>query len=130
VRVLIVDDSVVMRRILEQALRHSSLGLREVLQAANGVEGLAALERATAEGDPLDLVLCDLHMPVLDGLGFLLEKQRRKLAPNVPVLMITAESGDPEMLEAMKAGAQGQLSKTFTLDEMERSVASVLHHVA
>jgi len=130
VRVLIVDDSVVMRKIVEQVLRRAGLDLGEALHAANGVEGLAALEKTSTEGGLLDLVLCDLHMPVMDGLDFLLEKRRRNLAPNVPVLMITAESGDPELLKAMNAGAQGQLSKPFTLEQMQRSVTSVLHHAA
>jgi len=68
VRVLIVDDSVVMRRILENALRHSGLDLAEVLHAANGMEGLAALEQSATENQPLDLILCDVHMPEMNGL--------------------------------------------------------------
>ena len=70
-RILIVDDSVVMRKIVEGALRHAGLELTEAQHAANGAEGLAALEDAAARGELFDLILCDVHMPVLDGLGFL-----------------------------------------------------------
>lgn len=130
VRVLIIDDSTVMRRILESALRHSNLDLAEALQAANGMEGLAALENSAAEDLPLDLILCDVHMPVLNGLDFLLEKQRRNLAPGVPVVMITADASDPQVLDAVAAGAQGTISKPFTLERIKTCVASLLPPVA
>jgi two-component system chemotaxis response regulator CheY len=126
-RVLIVDDSVVMRRIVEGALRHSGLDLTEVLQAANGVEALAALEQASAADQPPGLILCDVHMPIMDGLGFLLERSRRGLVHGVPVVMITADATDPYLLRAIAAGAQGYISKPFTLGQMQATVASVLH---
>jgi two-component system chemotaxis response regulator CheY len=129
-RVLIVDDSLVMRKIVEGALRHSGIELTEVVQAANGVEALAALEQAAAQGQPLDLILCDVHMPVMDGLGFLIEKPRRNLAPGVPVVMITADGTDPHLLRAIAAGAQGYISKPFTLEQMQTSIAPLLHQPA
>jgi two-component system chemotaxis response regulator CheY len=122
-RILIIDDSVVMRKIVENALRHSGLQLEEALHAANGVEGLAALERAATLNQPLDLILCDVHMPRMDGLGFLREKPLRNLAPGVPVVMITADESDPHLLQAIAAGAQGYISKPFTLEQMQTSVA-------
>lgn len=126
VRVLIIDDSETMRKIVEAALHHIVPHLGEVLHAANGMEGLAALEKSTAEGQPLSLVLCDVHMPTMDGLKFLLEKQRRNLAQNVPVAMITAGACDPQLLRAMAAGAQCHLSKPFTLEQFARCVSSLL----
>jgi two-component system chemotaxis response regulator CheY len=110
--VLIVDDSVVMRKIVEGALRHAGLKLKEVLSAANGIEALAVLEQAAAQNHPLDLILCDVHMPIMDGLGFLIEKPRRNLAPGVPVVMITADGTDPHLLRAIVAGAQGYISES------------------
>jgi two-component system, chemotaxis family, chemotaxis protein CheY len=124
-RVLIVDDSAVMRMIVERMLRQAGVKLAEVLQAANGEEGLAALER-NASAKPLDLILCDVQMPVMNGLDFLLEKRHRNLAPGVPVVMITAAGADPHVLEAIDAGAQGYISKPFTLQQMQRSVVSLL----
>jgi two-component system chemotaxis response regulator CheY len=130
VRVLIIDDSMVMRRILESALRQSGLDLAEALHAANGMEGLAALENSAAKDLQIDLILCDMHMPVLNGLDFLLEKQRRNLAPGVPVVMITADASDPQVLDAVAAGAQGTISKPFTLERIKTCVASLLPPVA
>jgi len=125
-RILIIDDSVVMRRILDSALRHSNLELAEVSHAADGIEGLAVLEESDAKNLPLNLILCDVHMPAMNGLDFLLEKQRRNLAPGVPVLMITADASDPQVIEAVVSGAQGFILKPFTLERIKTSVASLL----
>jgi two-component system chemotaxis response regulator CheY len=129
VRVLIVDDSTVMRRIVEGALRQAGLDLDEVLHAANGVEGLAAIEQSIVDRHPLNLILSDLHMPVMNGLDFQLEKQRRNLAPGVPMLMITADAADPQVIKAIAAGAAGYISKPFTLEQIQTRVASLLEAV-
>jgi two-component system, chemotaxis family, chemotaxis protein CheY len=128
-RVLIIDDSVVMRRIVESALRHAGLEVTEVLEAPNGAEGLAVLERCASER-PVDLILCDVHMPVLDGPGLLVEKCSRNLAPGVPVLMITADTSDPYLLRAIAAGAQGYISKPFTLEQMHAGIAHFLPNLS
>jgi two-component system, chemotaxis family, chemotaxis protein CheY len=129
-RVLIIDDSSVMRKIIEAALRHSGIKLDEVLQAADGLEGLAALDKAAAQEEAVDLILCDVHMPRMDGLGFLLGKPKRKLAHEVPVVMITADAADPYLLRAIAAGAQGYISKPFTLQQIQASLSPVLEPAA
>jgi two-component system chemotaxis response regulator CheY len=126
VRVLIMDDSNVIRRVVESILRQVDLGVEEVVPAANGLEGLAALERAEAEGRPVDLILSDVHMPAMDGLEFLVERERRGLAQGVPVVMITADASDPQVVAAMEAGAHGYISKPFTLEQIRECVAALL----
>lgn len=125
-KVLIIDDSVVMRMIVERMLFHSGLNVDEIMQAANGVEAIAALEKAAASGALPDLILSDMHMPRMGGLDFLLERQRRNLAPGVPVLMITADGSNPQELEAIAAGARGFISKPFSLQQMQTCIASLL----
>jgi two-component system, chemotaxis family, chemotaxis protein CheY len=121
-----MDDSIVIRRVVESVLRQTDLGVEETLLAANGLEGLAALERAEAEGRPVDLILSDVHMPAMDGLEFLLERDRRGTAQGVPVVMITADGSDPQVAAAMQAGAQGYISKPFTLEQIRECVLSVM----
>jgi two-component system chemotaxis response regulator CheY len=115
-----------MRRILESALRLAVPHLTEVLNAANGVQGLEALTNSAAANQPLSLILCDLNMPHMDGLDFLLQRQQRNLAPGVPLLMMTADPGDPRLLHALSAGAQGFLTKPFTLQQIQARVVSLL----
>ena len=65
IRALIVDDSSVMRKIVERSLRQAGIELEKVVEAANGAEALAALQ-----SNVVDLILCDINMPVMDGLEF------------------------------------------------------------
>ena len=65
IRALIVDDSSVMRKIVERSLRQAGIELEKVVEAGNGAEALAALGK-----EPVDLILCDINMPVMDGLEF------------------------------------------------------------
>jgi two-component system chemotaxis response regulator CheY len=115
-----------MRRIVEGALRQAGLDLDEVLHAANGIQALATIERSIVDRRPLSLILSDLHMPVMNGLDFLLESQRRNLAPGVPIVMITADGEDPQVIAAIAAGAAGFISKPFTLEQIQTRVASLL----
>ncbi len=64
-RVLIVDDSSVMRKIVERSLREAGINIEQVFPAGNGEEALGVLRQGK-----VDLVLCDINMPVMDGLEF------------------------------------------------------------
>lgn len=119
--VLIVDDSSVMRKIVERALRQSGLDLARVLEAGNGGEAIAVLEQG-----PVDLIISDINMPTMNGLEFLRQIQSRSLAPGVPVVMITTESGAEHVREALAAGAQGYIRKPFTADQVRDRVLPLL----
>jgi putative two-component system response regulator len=125
-RALIIDDSVVIQQKLEDALRNAVPEVDEVLHAANGLEGLAVLERIAAQGESIDLILCDIHMPAMDGLGFLRERPKRNLAPGVPIVMITADAGDPYLLKAIVAGAVGYIAKPFSVKQMRTRLTASL----
>lgn len=120
-RVLIVDDSSVMRKIVERALRQAGLDLNRVFEAGSGREALVVLER-----EQVDLIVSDINMPGMDGLEFLRHLQSRALAPGVPVVMITTESGEEHVREALAAGAQGYIRKPFTPDQVRDRVLPLL----
>ncbi|MFZ1015922.1 MAG: response regulator, partial [Terracidiphilus sp.] len=101
VRTLIVDDSSVMRKIVERALRQAGLDTLVVHEAGNGGEGLEVLRTKT-----VDLILSDINMPSMDGLEFLRQIRAQNLAPGVPVVMITTESSEEHVKEAIQAGAR------------------------
>jgi CheY-like chemotaxis protein len=115
-----------MRNIIEGALRQADPDMDEAFHAAGGGEALAVLDRCTVEHQLIDLILCDLHMPKMNGLAFLQEKCRRNLAPGVPVVMVTADDCDPQLLEALSVGALGVLSKPFTQNQIQTCVASFI----
>lgn len=121
-RALIVDDSAVMRKVVERALRQAGMVLTEVLQASNGEEALQVLRLDAATSLPLALILSDINMPVMDGLAFLEQRQRENLAEGVPVVMITTEGSEPLVLRAIAAGARGYICKPFTADQVKSRV--------
>jgi two-component system chemotaxis response regulator CheY len=117
-KVLIVDDSSVMRKIVERALRQAGLELAEVLEAGNGAEALAEIDK----GVP-DMILSDINMPVMDGLEFLKNLAKVEAAKGVPVIMITTEGSEARVVEALSAGAKGYLRKPFTPEQVKERVA-------
>jgi two-component system, chemotaxis family, chemotaxis protein CheY len=123
-RALIVDDSAVMRKVIERALRQAGLELTEVLEAGNGEEALQVLRGDTAGS--LDLIMSDINMPVMDGLQFLELKRDEKLAQGVPVVMITTEGSEQAVLRALSAGAQGYICKPFTAEQVKARVLPLL----
>jgi two-component system chemotaxis response regulator CheY len=120
-RVLIVDDSSVMRTIVERALRSAGLELSEVLEATNGAEGLIAVEKGG-----LDLILSDINMPVMDGLEFLRNLRTIAAAKGVPVVMISTEGSEAHVVEALSLGARGYLRKPFTPEQLKERVMALL----
>ena len=117
VRALIVDDSSVMRKIVERALRQAGLESLVVHEAGSGTEGLEVLK-----DKPVDLILSDINMPAMDGLEFLRQILRANLAPGVPVVMLTTESSEEHVKQAIQAGAQGYIRKPFTAEQVKERV--------
>ena len=125
-RVLIIDDSAVMRKVIERALRQAGLELSEVLQASNGEEALQALRDDGTNASPVGLIISDINMPVMDGLQFLEARRDGNLAQGVPVVMITTEGSEPFVLRAIAAGAQSYICKPFTADQVKARVLPLL----
>jgi two-component system, chemotaxis family, chemotaxis protein CheY len=121
VRILIVDDSSVMRKIVERALRQAGLDSLVVYEANNGVEGLDMLR-----SKQVDMILSDINMPAMDGLEFLRQIQAQNLASGVPVLMITTESSEEHVKQAIQCGARGYIRKPFTAEQVKERVLPLL----
>jgi len=106
-KILVVDDSVTMRRIIINTLK--SAGLTDLVEAGNGVEGLANMEG-------IELVLTDWNMPEMDGLTFVKELRGSPVYSDVPIIMITTEGAKKEVIEALKQGVNNYVVKPFTKD--------------
>ena len=121
IRALIVDDSSVMRKIVERSLRQAGIELEKVLEASNGSEALSALHE-----NAVDLILCDINMPVMDGLEFVRAAATVPNAKGVPIVMITTEGSESHVVQALTAGARGYIRKPFTPDQVKEHVLPVL----
>ena len=124
IRTLIVDDSSVMRKIVERALRQAGLDPMTVHEAGSGTEGLELLK-----DKQVDLILSDINMPSMDGLEFLRQIRAQNLAPGVPVVMITTESSEEHVKQAILAGAQGYIRKPFTAEQVKERVLPLLNPI-
>lgn len=120
-RVLIVDDSSVMRKIVERSLRQAGVPISQVLEAADGTEALGVLNQGK-----VDLILCDINMPVMNGLEFVRQLPGVENAKGVPVVMITTEGSESHVVEALSAGARGYIRKPFTPDQVKEHVLPLL----
>jgi two-component system chemotaxis response regulator CheY len=122
VRSLIVDDSSVMRKIVERSLRQAGLENLVVFEAGSGTDGLELLKT-----QQVDLILSDINMPSMDGLEFLRQLRAQNLAPGVPVVMITTESSEEHVKQAILSGAQGYIRKPFTAEQVKERVLPLLN---
>lgn len=121
IKALIVDDSSVMRKIVERSLRQAGLDLSTVIEASNGAEALGALDK-----NPVDLILSDINMPVMDGLEFVKQLQTVEKLRGIPVVMITTEGSESNVVQALSLGAKGYIRKPFTPDQVKEHVLPVL----
>ncbi len=122
IRALIVDDSSVMRKIVERALRQAGLDTLVVDEAGSGAEALEVLKTKS-----VDLILSDINMPTMDGLEFLRQIRAQNLAQDVPVVMITTESSEEHVRQAILSGAQGYIRKPFTAEQVKERVLPLLN---
>ena len=118
-RILIVDDSKVMRMIVQRTLRQAGFGDHELVEATNGVEALESI----AEARP-DLVLSDWNMPEMTGIQLL--KELNSSGAGLKFGFVTSES-TPEMREQASAnGALFLIAKPFTPEAFQEALTPVL----
>jgi two-component system, chemotaxis family, chemotaxis protein CheY len=109
-KVLVADDSGVMRKIIIRVL--NGCGITDVVEAADGQLGWEAFQ-----ADEFDLVLTDWNMPEMTGLEFL--KEIRGSGSKVPVIMVTTEGEKGKVIEAIQAGVTDYLCKPFEQDDLQ-----------
>ncbi len=123
-KVLVVDDSKMMRMMHARSLRQAGYQA-EVLEAGDGAEGLQVL----ASAGPVDLIICDWNMPGMDGLEFVRAvrtRQREKNLPRVPILMVTSQGTQEQVARAREAGVDTLLVKPVTPEALAVSLEMLL----
>jgi two-component system, sensor histidine kinase len=119
--VLVVEDNIVNRMIASEMLRNMGL---EVLQAEDGAEALACVQER-----PVDLVLMDVQMPVMDGYEAtqkIREREARQHLPRLPVIAVTANASEGDAAQARDVGMDGHLAKPFTQAKLKAVLETYL----
>jgi two-component system chemotaxis response regulator CheY len=119
--VLIVDDSKSMRKVILKTLQISGFELGECMEASNGQEALDILE-----GKWIDLILSDVHMPVMDGTGFIQSLRERDICRDTPVVFVTTEANEDRLNQLMELGASGYIRKPFRPEEIRALLSRIM----
>jgi len=118
-KILAVDDSATMRRIIVNTLKR--VGMDDVIEAEDGADAYAKLE--TEEG--INFIITDWNMPNMSGLEFV-TKVREGQFKDIPILMVTTRSIKEDIIEAMKAGVNSYIVKPFTPQTLKEKIDQVL----
>ncbi len=118
-RFLVVDDSSTMRRIIINTL--NKLGHTDIVEAGNGREGLERLEES-----PVDLVITDWNMPEMNGIEFIRSLRASERSSKLPVLMVSTNAAQDDIVEALRAGVTSYVVKPFTQDTIREKIDAVL----
>jgi two-component system chemotaxis response regulator CheY len=117
-KILVIDDSASLREVVCIALKGAGY---EVVQAADGKEALDKLD-----GSRIHLAICDVNMPVMDGITFVKEAKKRPDYRFMPIIMLTTESRESRKQEGQMAGAKAWVVKPFRPDQMLHAVSKLI----
>ncbi len=119
-RIITVDDSSTMRRIIKNTLKRIGYG-DEILEAENGKEALDVLSN-----NEVDLIITDWNMPVMDGLTFVKKVRADSKFDDVPIIMVTTEAAKEDIITALKAGVNNYIVKPFTPQVLKEKIEAVM----
>ncbi|MBT9550739.1 MAG: response regulator [Hydrogenophaga sp.] len=117
--ILIVDDSSSLRMVVKLALNRAGY---DVLEAGDGKEGLAQLEKA----GKVNLIVSDVNMPVMDGIAFVTEVKKHPRHKFTPVVMLTTEGQEAKKELGRAAGAKAWIVKPFNPPQLLDAVSKLI----
>ena len=119
-KLLVVDDSSTMRRIIKNTLQR--LGHKDILEAEHGLEVWGMLE---ANSD-INVLITDWNMPEMNGLELVKKVRAEQKYIDMPIIMVTTEGGKAEVITALKAGVNNYIVKPFTPQVLKEKLEDVL----
>ncbi len=117
-KVLVVDDSSVMRQIIKKNLKE--LGFADIADAEDGVQGLKKLGEC-----PFDLVVSDWNMPKMTGIEFLKAVRADAGLKGTNFIMVTSEADKAKIVEAVEAGVSQYIVKPFNANQLEEKIKAI-----
>jgi two-component system chemotaxis response regulator CheY len=117
-RILTVDDSASIRQMVSFTLKEAGY---ETVEAVDGKDALAKLN-----GTPINMIITDLNMPNLDGIGLIKGVRANPSYKFIPIVMLTTESQDSKKMEGKQAGATGWIVKPFKPEQLLAVIKKVI----
>jgi len=119
-KLLVVDDSSTMRRIIKNTL--ARLGYKDILEGADGVEGWSQID----SNPDVDMLITDWNMPEMNGLELVKKVRADERFADLPIIMVTTEGGKTEVITALKAGVNNYIVKPFTPQVLKEKLGAVM----
>ena len=117
--ILIVDDSAGIRQIVSFTLKSAGYN---VIEGVDGADALAKL----AGKKKVHLIICDVNMPVMDGISFVKKIKKSADYKFTPIIMLTTESQEKKKMEGLEAGAKAWVVKPFLPEQMLNAVSKLI----
>ncbi len=124
-KILIIDDSPIMRKIVKKSLSETKFSTAETVEAGDGQEALKIYKNGG-----IDWIFCDWNMPNMNGLEFVIQARQVKTPKHVPIIMVTTEGTMGKVEEALNQGADRYIVKPFTALDLEKNMNLVLNKMA
>ena len=119
--ILLVDDSVTVRAVISKALHLAGVDINLVYQAGNGQEALAILD-----AEWIDLVMCDICMPVMDGEALVARMAETGMIKTIPVVIVSSAGSEPRIMRLKELGVRDYIQKPFTPERIREVVDNVM----
>jgi two-component system, chemotaxis family, chemotaxis protein CheY len=119
-KILVVDDSSTMRRIIKNTLH--KVGYTDIHEGEDGLQGWNVLNSI----DGIGMLITDWNMPEMNGLELVKKVRADPRFTDLPIIMITTEGGKTEVITALKAGVNNYIVKPFTPDVLREKLVAVL----
>jgi two-component system chemotaxis response regulator CheY len=116
--VMVVDDSVSVRQAICGSLEEAGY---DTVEAEDGTQAIAQLD-----GRKINLIICDVNMPNMDGITFVKEMRTMESYKFTPVIMLTTESAEAKRLQGQMAGAKAWVVKPFRPQQMMNAIAKLI----
>jgi len=120
-KILLVDDSNVVKAVLKRILTGSDIAIDQILEAGNGVEALKVMNSNLP-----DLVITDINMPAMNGIELLERMRLDMMMQKIPVIVISTEGSLTRITSLEDMGIKGYVRKPFVADEILAVVKEVL----
>jgi two-component system chemotaxis response regulator CheY len=125
IKVIVTDDSVTMRRVIQAALKSDFPSL-EILEASNGKEALELLE----QNPDVKIMFLDWNMPTMSGEATVAKIKEAKVYPNLLIVMATTEGGHEKVMQMLRMGVAGYLVKPFRRDAITKITSKLMERIA
>jgi len=117
-RALIIDDSLLLRKMVQKAVNSAIPAINQFEYAGDGIEAVQVLRSALRSKQKYALIVTDMNMPKMSGLEVMEQIQKEKLCPTTHIIMITMENSAEHVARAKAAGSKGSISKPFTAEQV------------